>query len=188
MKIIYTVPCSRRTAVFTARVAIVRRIATIVLCVHAAATHAIPGQAGTLDATWASGSAIGAGKVLTAVGGVRDSATAVVVQPDGMIIVAGHCLNVSDIGFCAARYRSNGTLDTSWGVSGTGKVITLIGGAESLAFAIALQPDGKVLLAGQCYDGTRNQFCSLRLIFPRLNGHFYDVDKGVRDEQREEKV
>jgi hypothetical protein len=27
-----------------------------------------------------------------------------------------------------------------------------------------------------------------KLIFPRFNGHFYDVDKGVRDERREEEV
>ncbi|MGL5005654.1 MAG: hypothetical protein ACRDAM_22225, partial [Casimicrobium sp.] len=29
---------------------------------------------------------------------------------------------------------------------------------------------------------------NLILIFPRLDGHFYDVDKGVRDERREEEV
>jgi Fe-S-cluster-containing dehydrogenase component len=33
---------------------------------------------------------------------------------------------------------------------------------------------------GKAPSGTLNS--------PRFNGHFYDVDKGVRDEQREEKV
>jgi YD repeat-containing protein len=36
------------------------------------------------------------------------------------------------------------------------------------------------------YDANGNM--NLNLIFPRFNGHFYDVDKGVRDERREEEV
>ena len=48
----------------------------------------------------------------------------------------------------------NGTLDSTW--NGTGKVITPIGGS---AYAMTLQPDGKVLLAGQC---AQRDFCVAR--------------------------
>jgi Domain of unknown function (DUF5122) beta-propeller len=62
--------------------------------------------------------------------------------------------------FCAARYNANGTLDTTW--NSTGTVITPIGTGNDRASAIALQPDGKVLLAGYCSNGSDTDFCAAR--------------------------
>ena len=49
--------------------------------------------------------------------------------------------------FALARYNPNGGLDSTFGVGG--KVITDIQGKFDFAFAVALQPDGKIIAAGQ---------------------------------------
>jgi Domain of unknown function (DUF5122) beta-propeller len=75
--------------------------------------HATPGQPGTLDASWGTLSPLGAGKVITPIGSSDDRATAIALQPDGKVLLAGHCNNGTNLDFCAARYNANGTLDTA---------------------------------------------------------------------------
>jgi uncharacterized delta-60 repeat protein len=108
---------------------------------------------GTLDTTWNS-----TGKVITFVD-IEDRATAIALQPDGKVLLAGYCSNGANFNFCAVRYNANGTLDATW--NGTGKVITAVVGAREVT-ATTLQPDGKVLLAGSCSNGTNNDFCAAR--------------------------
>jgi uncharacterized delta-60 repeat protein len=114
---------------------------------------------GSLDTGWN-----GTGRVLTSIGGRSSSATAtaVALQPDGKVLLAGYCRTASNNDFCSARYHTDGTLDTSW--NGTGKAVTPIGRSTDDAHAMALQRDGKVLLAGQCFNGTQNVFCILRYL------------------------
>ncbi|MGL4231196.1 MAG: hypothetical protein ACRCWJ_07500 [Casimicrobium sp.] len=113
---------------------------------------------GTLDTAWN-----GTG-TLIAVTTDYQEANAMALQPDGKVLLAGSCVGATNSGFCALRYNTDGTLDTSW--NGTGTVTTPIGeeGAGNRAYAIALQPDGKVVLAGQCYSNfaTASAFCALR--------------------------
>jgi uncharacterized delta-60 repeat protein len=123
-------------------------------------THAIPGQPGTLDSTWATLSTIGAGKAITPIGSGADSATAIALQPDGKVVVAGTCANGTFTAFCAVRYNANGTLDTAFGNNGT--VITPVGSGASYATAIARQSDGKLVLAGTCEKNDQANFCALR--------------------------
>jgi uncharacterized delta-60 repeat protein len=86
-----------------------------------------------------------AGQVVLDFGG-DDGANAVVVQPDGKILVAGSTTAGGGGGdFALARLSSNGSLDPSFGAGG--KATVDFGGADS-AFGIALQPDGSVVLAG----------------------------------------
>ena len=118
-------------------------------------TQATPGQPGTLDTSWKV-----TGKVITPIGSGEDFAWAMTLQPDGKVLVAGGCFNGTNDDFCAARYLPNGTLDTSWNV--TGKVITPIGSGNDSANAMTLQPDGKVLVAGYCSNGTNYDFCVAR--------------------------
>jgi uncharacterized delta-60 repeat protein len=92
---------------------------------------------GDLDTTFGTG-----GKVITHVGSNFDVAKGVVIQPDGKIVVVG-----LGNGFTLARYNTDGRLDTSF--NGTGKVTTLFnGGAAANAYAVALQADGKIIVAG----------------------------------------
>ena len=73
-----------------------------------------------------------------------DAAQAVLVQPNGRIVVAGGGGPASS--FCVVRLRSDGRLDTTFGARG--KRLVDFGGDDEGAFGAALQPDGKIVLVG----------------------------------------
>lgn len=83
------------------------------------------------------------GKVTTAFGIFGSSASAVAIQSDGKIVVAGTDYSAND--FAVVRYNTNGSLDTSFGLNG--KVITNVSGGD-LAYAMAIQADGKIVVVG----------------------------------------
>jgi uncharacterized delta-60 repeat protein len=87
------------------------------------------------------------GIVVTDLAGRYDAGFAVVLQPDGKIVMAGRTESESSIDFAAARYNANGSLDSSF--DGDGKVITNIKGAHDEAQDVILQPDGKIVAAGR---------------------------------------
>ncbi len=146
----------------TRRLAQVFRRGLHALCVMAGliatAAHATVGQPGTLDPFWANGSALGSGKLITVIGARADTASAIAVQPDGRVLVAGYCVNV---GLCAVRYTSGGALDASFGVAGVLPPV-FVPNAGNVAPSLALLPDGKFLLAGTCFDLGDNDFCVFR--------------------------
>jgi uncharacterized delta-60 repeat protein len=76
--------------------------------------------------------------------GGTDIPRAVLVQPNGRIVVAGGGAPSSS--FCVARLRRSGALDLTFG-SGGKRVVDLEGTDESV-YGVALQPDGKLVLAG----------------------------------------
>jgi uncharacterized delta-60 repeat protein len=78
-----------------------------------------------------------------------DEAYAVALQRDGKIVVAGYSDAHASGDFALARYTPDGTLDTSFGPSRTGTVFTDFEGFQDLAHAIVLQPDGKIVVAGE---------------------------------------
>lgn len=84
------------------------------------------------------------GRVTTDFGG-NDRALSVMGQPDGKIVVVGSTNNQAAI----ARYNSDGTLDASFGSGG--KVIspTLLMAVDLNIKPGALQPDGKIVIAGR---------------------------------------
>ncbi len=123
---------------------------------------AIPDQPGTLDATWAPTSPLGPGKLITPLGiDVNDTLRAMAVQPDGKVLLAGACVNNGMYqAFCSVRYLPTGAIDSTWGNAGT--LLTAVGSSVAHAYAMTVQPDGKVLLAGDCLNGTTSNFCSVR--------------------------
>ncbi|OYD89720.1 hypothetical protein CDG77_18165, partial [Nostoc sp. 'Peltigera membranacea cyanobiont' 213] len=80
------------------------------------------------------------GKVTTNLGST-DIGRSIALQDDGKILVAG----VSNNNFAVVRYKSDGTLDSSFGSAG--KVNTNLGSTD-IGYSIALQGDGKILVAG----------------------------------------
>jgi uncharacterized delta-60 repeat protein len=86
-------------------------------------------------------------------------AFALVLQADGKLVVAGafEAFGALDRDFALARYHSDGSLDTSFGTGGL--VVTDIGEDEdNLAFALVLQADGKLVVAGALQEfGTPDQ-------------------------------
>jgi uncharacterized delta-60 repeat protein len=105
------------------------------------------------------------GWLATPVGTDGDHGRAMVVQPDGKILVAGFGSFNGERDFIVMRYSADGALDPSFG--NMGKVITDLLGGNDEAHAIALQPDGKILVAGQAFElqGTR-----LALVRYTVNG------------------
>jgi uncharacterized delta-60 repeat protein len=114
---------------------------------------------GTLDSTFGTG-----GKVTTDFGAVDDlpSASAIALQGDGKIVVAGRTGLDDAFDFALARYNSNGTLDTSFGTSG--KVITDFAGSSDQATSVALQADGNIVVAGGANLNGRFEFALARYI------------------------
>jgi uncharacterized delta-60 repeat protein len=97
---------------------------------------------GSLDATFD-----GDGFVITDILGT-DEPGSVLIQPDGKIVVAGYSYGFAAISFTVVRYNSDGSLDTTF--DGDGKALAFAGGA---AFSVAMQADGKIVVAGYGYDG-----------------------------------
>lgn len=93
---------------------------------------------GALDQTFAQ-----TGQVTTDFGG-EDNGLAVALQTDGKILVVGSSGN-NDDDFALARYNSDGTLDATF--HQTGKVTSNLGGND-YGYALTLQSDGKILVAG----------------------------------------
>ncbi|MCL5802180.1 MAG: delta-60 repeat domain-containing protein [Gammaproteobacteria bacterium] len=81
--------------------------------------------------------------------GAYDIARDAVLQLDGKIVTVGsittYSADSSNSDFALARYNSDGSLDTSFGVGGK---TTLDWGRSDNASAVALQADGKILVAG----------------------------------------
>jgi uncharacterized delta-60 repeat protein len=93
----------------------------------------------------------GDGKVVTDFGSHDDLAYSLALQPDGKIVVAGRSHNGGDWDFALARYNPDGSLDTSFGPAHNGKVRTDFASSNDLAYGVALQPDGKIVVAGGSY-------------------------------------
>ena len=96
---------------------------------------------GALDTTFGTG-----GKVTTSFSSNEDRAYAVAVQSDGKIVVAGYANNGNDNDFAIARYNADGALDAGFGTGG--KVTTALGSGNDRIRAMALQSDGKIVVAG----------------------------------------
>ncbi|HJQ68470.1 MAG TPA: TonB family protein [Blastocatellia bacterium] len=76
-----------------------------------------------------------------------DAARVMALQPDGKIVVAGVTRgNGSRDDFALARFSADGSLDSSFGEGG--RVVTDFAGNSDSVRAVALQPDGKILLVG----------------------------------------
>lgn len=98
------------------------------------------------------------GRVMTNIGG-SDFATAVAIQTDGKIVVAGQA-DGNGTDFAVVRYNTNGLLDTSF--NGTGKVVSdFVGGADG-ASAVAIQPDGKIVVVGHATINNSTFFAVIR--------------------------
>jgi uncharacterized delta-60 repeat protein len=98
-------------------------------------TNSNPSTGGTVDLTFGSN-----GVAATKFNGLPSSIRDIILQPDGKIVVLGNNQSAKII----ARYNTNGSLDTTFDSNG----ITSIDFPSFLGKALALQPDGKLVVAG----------------------------------------
>ncbi|NUQ63012.1 MAG: hypothetical protein HUU20_11010 [Pirellulales bacterium] len=97
---------------------------------------------GTLDGAFGSG-----GFVTTDLNGSTDVIGGLVIQPDGKIVAAGYTYRSGTFyDFGLARYNTDGSLDGTFGASG--KVTKDLGGNYDFGDDVALQADGKIVVAG----------------------------------------
>ena len=99
------------------------------------------------------------GKLNTPFGSTTDTANAVAIQPDGKIIVAGSTYNGTNDDFALARYNVDGSLDASF--SFDGKRTSAFGSGKDVR-GVALQADGKIVVAGSINNGTNDDFAVVR--------------------------
>ena len=90
-----------------------------------------------------------------------EQAFASVLQSDGRLLVAGVSKTGNNSDFSVIRLNTDGTLDTSFDKDG--KLNISLGSDQDIARSIVRQPDGRILLAGSCSDGSKNNFCLVRL-------------------------
>ncbi len=121
-----------------------KRIALVFILSIAGIAQAAPGD---LDTTFA-----GTGKMRVAAGGGEDRGNAVARQSDGKLVVAGTSVDDFVSKLSLVRFNANGTLDASFGTGG--KIITPIGVGDDIGNAVAVQPDGKILVAGTVYSAS----------------------------------
>jgi uncharacterized delta-60 repeat protein/uncharacterized repeat protein (TIGR02543 family) len=102
---------------------------------------------GSLDASFGTG-----GVVTTPVGTGNSDANALLVLPDGKIVVGGGSSDGSRTLFTLVRYDASGSLDPTFGSGGI--VTTQVGAGNSSVEGLALQPDGKIVADGDAVNGS----------------------------------
>ena len=102
----------------------------------------------------------GDGVVLTPIGSLGDIGNSVALQSDGRIVVAGYLAVGPDQDFALARYNPDGSLDTSFG--GDGTVTTAVGPGFEFGHSVVVQPDGRIVVAGNSSNGTNDDLTVLR--------------------------
>ncbi|MBK9540569.1 MAG: T9SS type A sorting domain-containing protein [Flavobacteriales bacterium] len=95
--------------------------------------------------------------------GGTDVATAMAADADGKYVVVGYSSLNGNSYFAAARFTANGTLDTSFDVDGK-RTIDYNGIGLDRAYAVGLQADGKIIIAG-----TTGSMGDARSLVCRLN-------------------
>jgi uncharacterized delta-60 repeat protein len=111
---------------------------------------------GDLDSTFGAG-----GKSVQPVLTGDDEATSVAIDPQGRIVVGSHSGLVPNQEFAVWRFTTDGNPDASFG---GGRVVSPIGqlGVEVAANAVAVDAHGRILLAGQAYNGSNTDFALTR--------------------------
>lgn len=114
-------------------------------------------QAGELDNKFGKD-----GIVITNMGGMDDYGHSVAVQSDGKIVVAGYSNGKSLVfDVVVARYNDDGSLDNTFGTNGMAFIS--FGGFDNYGYGVAIQTDGKIVVAGWTKTASERQFLVIRL-------------------------
>jgi uncharacterized delta-60 repeat protein len=121
--------------------------------------------AGDLDPSFGSG-----GKTTADFGGKDCSGSALAIQADGKLIEVGTVSNATSAttDFAVVRFNTDGTPDSSFGSGGM--VMTDFNTTNDAGTAVALQADGRILVAGNTRDDSNNQSFDIALARYNANG------------------
>lgn len=113
-----------------------------------------------------------AGQQFVDIAAGSDRGLASALQPDGKLVIVGSCNGMDDRDFCIVRLntllRFDVDFDGSPGTGSNGALIIRVGQFNDTATAVAIQPDGKIVIGGTCDDGNEitptTDFCFVRLL------------------------
>ncbi len=114
------------------------------------------------------------GIVTTLIGTGNGVGNSVAMQSDGKIVLAGLTGIFPDFSIAVARYDTNGLPDSTF--DSDGKVITNIGSTDDRARDVAIQPDGKILIGGNSFNGTNNDLLLMRYLADGSPDSTFDSD------------
>ena len=126
---------------------------------------------GTLDLSFS-----GDGKLTSDFASGDDILKSLALQSDGKIVAGGYSTS-SNTNFAVARYKSNGTLDSTF--SNDGKILTDLAGSADTLQSIAIQADGKIVAGGFSKSAKGFDFSAVRY---NINGTL-DPGFGVNGER-----
>ena len=130
-------------------------------------------QAGTLD-----GNFDGDGRVTTAILSGDSKANSIAIQANGYIVAAGSAITAgagASTNYGMVRYRPDGSLDNTFSLDGKADFGIATAAADD-AEAVAILPNGKILVAGNSATATGTAFSALLL---NSNGTSFDVSFGT---------
>jgi uncharacterized delta-60 repeat protein len=133
-------------------VAIVSVIALVALSSRWAAA-----AAGDLDPSFGQG-----GRVRSDYGTGQDGLNDLALQPDGKIVAVGQVGDGISDDFIVVRYLTDGTLDPTFGNGGL--VVTSFSRFDDIAAAVAIAPNGKIVVAGYAYPDEFARFAVARYL------------------------
>jgi len=107
---------------------------------------------GSVDATF------GAGGVVAPVFSAQESTQGLALQPNGRIVVIGIAFDQPASELSLARLLSNGSLDATFGVNGK----VFLSDFVAVPNAVAVQPDGRLIVAGTVLSGGAADFAVWR--------------------------
>ena len=113
-------------------------------------------QVGTLDVTFG-----GSGIVNTSIWLTDDIGWSMATQSDGKIVIAGTTSSTFKSYFIIARFDTNGMLDKT--LASRGIVTVGFGNGNDVGRALAIQPDGRIVVAGSALGGSWYDFAVARL-------------------------
>jgi uncharacterized delta-60 repeat protein len=94
--------------------------------------------------------------------GADEAAYAIAAQPDGKIVAVGERAAPTGLDFAVARYLPDGSLDST--LDGDGKLRVELTSGEDVATGVALQNDGRVVVAGTTSAGGTSDLGVTRLL------------------------
>ncbi|HEX2234268.1 MAG TPA: delta-60 repeat domain-containing protein [Thermoleophilaceae bacterium] len=86
---------------------------------------------------------------------LQTRASGLAIEPDGNIVQAGWSQGPNGTNFAVARYKTDGAPDDSF--SGDGRRTTDIAGGGELASDVAVQPNGRIVVAGNTVPAGESQ-------------------------------
>ena len=102
------------------------------------------------DANGSLDSGFGNNGLIIVGGNNLGEAVDVLMQPDGKIVAVGSINFSNSKDFAVLRFNPDGSPDGSFGING--KVLTAVSDFSDVAMAGALQPDGKIVVAGYSHN------------------------------------